>query len=195
MLQKYIFLFQLKKKILMFLGRDCKKTQHSHTIFFLTKANKPKNKKKDMQIPQGSGAAAVKVAGHFFIGSVCGSAKKWTHPEGLTLTAAVCAGLWGTAFFCISFFLFIKYFYRLLPDKSGWLAGAWAGKGKRMASAIFLRGVGNAKWTGRAGAGKQKHNLLNVVMFLRALARVGTWHWQLGKATGCSLKDRKSARA
>jgi len=40
-----------------------------------------------------------------------------------------------------------------------------------MASAIFLRGVGNAMCAGRAGAGKQKHNLLNVVMFLRALAQ------------------------
>jgi hypothetical protein len=34
-------------------------------------------------------------------------------------------------------------------------------------------------------AKRQKHNLLDAVMFLRGLAQGRqTWHWQLGKATG-----------
>ena len=97
-----------------------------------------------MQIPQGSGAAAVKVAGHFFNWVGLWDGKKMNAPEGLDLDCRCVRGLVGNCLFCISFFLFIKYLYRLLPDKSGTLAGACAGKGKRMASAIFLRAVGNA---------------------------------------------------
>ena len=33
------------------------------------------------------------------------------HPKGLALTTIMCGGLWGTAYFCIYFFLFIKILF------------------------------------------------------------------------------------
>jgi hypothetical protein len=59
----------------------------------------------------------VNAAGHFFGRVGLWVAKKRMHPKGLALTPTMCGGLWGTAYFCIDFFLFIKYLYLLITEQ------------------------------------------------------------------------------
>jgi len=97
-----------------------------------------------MQIPQGSGAAAVKVAGHFFNWVGLWVGKKMNAPEGLDLDCRCVRWLVGNCLFLYILFFVYKIFIPIVTGQVGTLAGACAGKGKRMASAIFLRAVGNA---------------------------------------------------
>ena len=72
-----------------------------------------------MQIPQGSGAAAVKVAGHFFNWVGLWDGKKMNAPEGLDLDCRCVRGLVGNCLFLYILFFVYKIFIPIVTGQVG----------------------------------------------------------------------------